>query len=133
MTDDQSSTNHPYLLGEKASLETNILHIPQQSLKQRILNSKPYFEKEVLKLNSQIEKDIKLYGQFFETNKQLFDKNKLYVNTKMIISPTEFGTVGDQCVDGELNCDDTNKMTCNGTPLQDHYGMNVHAIQDQHC
>lgn len=126
LTDEQPSTSHPlHLLGEKASLETNVIHIPQQSLKQRILNSKPYFEKEVLKLNSQIERDIKLYGQFFETNKQLFDKNKLYVNTKMIISPTEFGAVGDECINGELNCDDTNKMMCNGTPLQDHYGMNV--------
>lgn len=125
LTNTENEPDHPlHLLGSKQSLEKNVVHIPQKSLKQRILNSKPIFEREVLKLNKTIEDEITLYGELFQTHKPLFDKSQLFKNIKFIKTPSEFKTVDEEC-DGTLSCGENNNMKCDGEPILDVYGMNV--------
>lgn len=114
------------LLSKPSELSKEVLFIDQEELKNKIIENRPYLQRQILKMNYDVEKLIKSQDSIFSIDKDLFDINEIYGNKQIIVSPNSIEQLKDQeqCKNAKITCDSSsNKLLCNGNDVIDYYGM----------
>ena len=95
------------LLSKPSELSKEILFVDQEELKNKLIENRPFLQRQILKMNQEIEKLIKSQNSIFSVDKNLFDINDIYSNRQIIISPNSIEQLKDQeqCKHAEITCD----------------------------
>jgi hypothetical protein len=124
-----SSKDRIKLLSGPKELNVEIMSIDQDEIREKIVENRPFMQKKILEVTTDIEKLIKTQGDFFEVSDEIFNMNTIYENKQVasnagVLSRLKFYS---HCKDAkDITCDSSNnQMMCDGQNVIDFYGMNV--------
>lgn len=117
--------NEIKLLKEAKSLNTRVIYISQDELKNKIIENKPYLTKKVLENNNKLKKELSIYKTYVDENKNLFkNENNIYEKKQVFDENLNYVYIKDlnECLNKEISCKN-NLITCDNTPIVDYYGL----------
>lgn len=116
------------LLDKQKELNQEVIFISQSDLREKIIENRPLYQRQILNAKQKIENDIKLRGGLFDEHRKLFDFPTSYELKKYASGVNTIQKVENHpdCAGIDVACDEeTYNIKCNSTELTDYYNMHI--------